>query len=89
MNKLTQLIPAIVLSTGVYSQSVVADQGQFYIAPRLQWIDFNDSVGAGRITARGYGESRPATTNDTDAGRAQNRRVITVVVKTPQNYGPC
>ncbi len=46
------------------------------------------SVGAGRITARGFGEARPATSNDTDAGRAQNRRVITVVVKTLQNYRP-
>ncbi len=28
-----------------------------------------------RITARGYGETRPLATNDTDEGRAKNRRV--------------
>jgi OmpA family protein/thrombospondin type 3 repeat protein len=32
-------------------------------------------VPAGRITARGYGESNPAANNATAAGRAANRRV--------------
>ncbi len=46
------------------------------------------SVQAGRITATGQGESRPAASNDTAAGRAENRRVITVIVRTQQNYRP-
>lgn len=46
------------------------------------------SIAGNRVTALGFGESRPAASNDTDAGRAQNRRVITVVVKTLQNYRP-
>jgi OOP family OmpA-OmpF porin len=32
-------------------------------------------VGAGRLYARGFGESRPVASNDTEDGRAQNRRV--------------
>jgi OOP family OmpA-OmpF porin len=32
-------------------------------------------VGAGRLHARGFGESRPVASNETDDGRAQNRRV--------------
>jgi outer membrane protein OmpA-like peptidoglycan-associated protein len=34
-----------------------------------------------RLTAHGYGETNPIETNDTDAGRANNRRVEFTVVK--------
>lgn len=46
------------------------------------------NVQASRITARGFGESRPVASNNTPAGRAQNRRVISVAIKTLQNYRP-
>ena len=35
----------------------------------------DQGVGSSRITARGYGESMPVASNDTEAGRAENRRV--------------
>jgi OmpA-OmpF porin, OOP family len=34
-----------------------------------------------RLTAHGYGETKPIDTNDTDAGRANNRRVEFTVIK--------
>jgi len=34
-----------------------------------------------RLTAHGYGEAKPIDTNDTDAGRANNRRVEFTIVK--------
>ncbi|MEZ4952138.1 MAG: OmpA family protein [Saprospiraceae bacterium] len=34
-----------------------------------------------KLTAEGFGESKPVSTNDTDEGRAANRRVEFVLVK--------
>ena len=33
-----------------------------------------------RLTAKGYGETQPVATNDTDEGRAQNRRTEVKVI---------
>jgi len=40
----------------------------------------SQGVKASRLTARGYGESRPVASNDTSEGRAENRRVELVVL---------
>ncbi len=37
-------------------------------------------VDSGRFTATGYGEAQPVATNDTDAGRQENRRVEIAVM---------
>jgi OOP family OmpA-OmpF porin len=42
-------------------------------AVRLYLVD--RGVSGGRLTARGYGESQPIADNDTDAGKARNRRI--------------
>ena len=42
-----------------------------------------DGVPATQITAKGYGEGQPIADNKTDAGRAQNRRVVMLVVDNP------
>ena len=42
-------------------------------------------VDAGRLTAIGYGESRPIASNDTTAGRQKNRRVELIIL--PQSSG--
>lgn len=35
----------------------------------------DDGIEAGRLSARGLGESAPVAPNETEKGRAQNRRV--------------
>lgn len=41
-------------------------------------------VKASRITTRGYGETQPLATNDTNAGREQNRRVEVAIYANKQ-----
>lgn len=43
-------------------------------------------IPATRLRAEGYGETRPVASNDTPAGRAQNRRVQSVISTTLQRY---
>lgn len=38
-------------------------------------------IGKSRLAARGFGETKPIDTNDTDAGRANNRRVEFTIIK--------
>jgi OOP family OmpA-OmpF porin len=42
-----------------------------------------DGVPATQITAKGYGEGQPIADNNTDAGRAKNRRVVMFVIDNP------
>lgn len=43
-------------------------------------------IAASRLRAEGFGESRPVASNDTPAGRTQNRRVQSVISTTLQRY---
>jgi outer membrane protein OmpA-like peptidoglycan-associated protein len=45
------------------------------------YLVINHGINPDRLMARGYGESRPVASNDSDAGRAKNRRVEFVVME--------
>ena len=44
-----------------------------------EYLIANLGLDAGRITAIGYGEGRPISSNETTAGRAENRRIDIVI----------
>jgi len=41
----------------------------------------SQGIAASRITTAGFGESQPAASNDTAAGRAINRRVVIIEIR--------
>ncbi|HVF59782.1 MAG TPA: OmpA family protein [Thermoanaerobaculia bacterium] len=45
------------------------------------WLVEREGLDAGRLTTRGWGESKPAASNDDDAGRQKNRRVSVIIKK--------
>jgi outer membrane protein OmpA-like peptidoglycan-associated protein len=47
----------------------------------MSWLVQYGGVDAKRLTAKGYGETKPIASNDTEEGRQLNRRVDFVIVK--------
>ena len=56
--------------TAVYNQTL-SEKRAFAVKKALEKLGINES----RISTVGYGESKPVASNDTDEGRAENRRV--------------
>ncbi|MDQ3774641.1 MAG: OmpA family protein [Pseudomonadota bacterium] len=56
-------------------------------AQAVQGFLLSNGIGGERIAARGYGEAYPVASNDTMAGRQQNRRVEIVVAEHPPQVG--
>ncbi len=82
INRLVELMneyPSVRVEIGAHTDSRGSDSyNQELSAKRAQSVvDYLVSRGISRqrLEARGYGESKPIATNDTDEGRALNRRV--------------
>jgi len=75
--------PTIHVEVGGYTDSIGSDAyNQGLSERRAKTVAdelVRDGVSAGRLTVRGYGESKPIADNSTEAGRARNRRVELVV----------
>lgn len=74
----------VVVEVAGHTDSVGSDQYNQGLserrANRVRDYLASKGVRASRLSARGYGESRPVSTNDTSEGRADNRRVELVIL---------
>ncbi|MBN2537941.1 carboxypeptidase regulatory-like domain-containing protein [candidate division WOR-3 bacterium] len=61
-----------------YNQQLSERRAQSVVTYLVQ----NFAIGAARLTARGYGESQPVASNSTPEGKALNRRVEFVILKS-------
>jgi outer membrane protein OmpA-like peptidoglycan-associated protein len=81
---LTQL-PSTIEIAG-YTDSIGSDQANQVLSERRamsvkQYLEQHFSLPTERLTAKGYGKSRPRATNDTESGRRQNRRIEVALLK--------
>ncbi len=71
--------PAVAVEIGGYTDSIgPADKNQRLSERRANAVKqflVGEGIDAARISAKGYGETQPVESNETDAGRANNRRV--------------
>lgn len=77
--KLLAAQPALKLEVQGHTDSVGSDDynqklSEARAASVVAWLGAH-GVAAGRLTSKGYGETRPVASNDNDDGRAKNRRV--------------
>lgn len=74
----------VVVEVAGHTDSIGSDQYNQGLSERranaVRDYLIDKGIRASRLSAVGYGESRPVASNDTDAGRAENRRVELVIL---------
>ncbi len=77
--------PAVRIEIGGHTDNVGSEEANLLLsenrAKAVVGYLISKGVASARLTARGYGESIPVDTNDTEAGRANNRRTQMTVVE--------
>ena len=77
--------PTIAVEIGGHTDSKGADSYNLTLsqarAEAVRAYIIEHDINEGRITAQGYGETQPETTNDTEQGRAINRRVVFTILE--------
>ncbi|MBX2973517.1 MAG: OmpA family protein, partial [Flavobacteriales bacterium] len=82
--KLLQANPSLRIELGGHTDNVGADAANLTLSDQRAKAVRDYVIGKGiegtRITAKGYGETKPVATNDTEEGRALNRRTEVTVL---------
>jgi outer membrane protein OmpA-like peptidoglycan-associated protein len=83
--------PGLKIQLEGHTDSIGADDYNMKLsqerADSVQEYLLSQGVSAGGLSAVGLGKANPVATNDTDAGRQQNRRVEMVVSGEPIGVG--
>ena len=81
--------PDVYVEIGGHTDSKGSDEYNLSLSERrmnsVKQILIGYGINEKRMTAKGYGEAKPMTTNNTDEGRALNRRVEFVPQLSPQD----
>ncbi|HEY8954497.1 OmpA family protein [Chitinophaga sp.] len=87
LNKLVTLLkdnPAVKIEISGYTDNVGSDKDNLLLSQNRAKAVVNylseKGITPDRLTAKGYGESNPVATNDTEEGRAANRRTVFRVI---------
>jgi outer membrane protein OmpA-like peptidoglycan-associated protein len=79
------LKPNYVIEIGGHTDNVGKDESNITLsqnrANAIKQYLVKKGINADRIIAKGYGESQPIATNDTDEGRQKNRRTEIKIIK--------
>lgn len=82
--KLLQTNPSLRIELGGHTDNVGADAANLTLSDQranaVRDFVVAQGIDAGRITAKGYGETKPVASNDSEEGRAQNRRTEVTVL---------
>lgn len=88
LNRVVKLLnenPKIEIEMSAHTDSRGTDEYNFKLSDNRarSVMDYivSQGIDAARITSHGYGESKPVSSNDTDEGRQQNRRVEFTILK--------
>ena len=77
--------PSMIIEVGGHTDNVGDDATNMKLshdrAKAVREYLVNAGIGANRVQAKGYGESNPIATNDTDDGRRSNRRTEFIILE--------
>ena len=83
--ELMKVNPSMVIEVGGHTDNVGDDATNMKLshdrAKAVREYLVNAGIGATRVQAKGYGESNPIATNDTDDGRQSNRRTEFIILE--------
>ncbi|MFH1379359.1 MAG: PorV/PorQ family protein [bacterium] len=89
LNELIELLktyPENEVAIEGHSDSLGSDENNMRLSSARAWSVYSylvkNGINSKRLKPKGYGETRPVDSNKTKVGRAKNRRVVVIILKT-------